>query len=52
MDLSAIEISIGLITFDIYAIVGIVAPIAVAIVGMLIVWRNAVRVLREISNFK
>ncbi len=50
MDLSSLTTAIGLIKTDIVAMMVIVAPVAIAIVGIFLVWRYAVRFFKALSR--
>jgi len=50
MDLVALTTAIGLVKDDIVAMMVIVAPVAIAIVGIFLVWKYAVRFFKSLSK--
>lgn len=50
MDLTALTTAITTVKTDITAMMVIVAPIAIAIVGIFLVWRYAIRFFKSLSK--
>jgi len=50
MDLTALTTALTTVKTDIVAMMVIVAPIAIAIVGIFLVWRYAIRFFKSLSK--